>query len=341
MPPYRAIRTATASALALLLAGTGVQAESAAAAQAGTPPSCPLFRWTTLGTAGGPIPTFERAEPSNLLEADDQVILVDAGDAAANQMIRVGREVGDVRSVFISHFHIDHTGGLGAVVGLRWMREYPGAITVYGPPGTVEMVNGLIASIKPAAKAGFGLGLPSNPADRIKAVDLVDGQTVKLGKLTVRAVANNHLDGPGDLAKKVGALAFSYRFEMDRRAITYTGDTGPDPRVTRLAAGSNLLVSEVIEIDQMIDSIAKKRPELDKMMLAGARAHFTDHHLTPAEVGRMAAQAGVGRVVMTHLVIPGELGDAAPSLFEKARAEYAGPVDIARDLSSYDVGCGS
>ena len=36
--------------------------------------ACSAMRWTTLGTAGGPVPTADRAEPSNLLVAGDQQI---------------------------------------------------------------------------------------------------------------------------------------------------------------------------------------------------------------------------------------------------------------------------
>ncbi len=301
--------------------------------------SCPVFRWTTLGTAGGPIPTYERSQPSNLLEAADLTILVDSGDATAGQLAKAGHSVGEVQHIFISHLHLDHTAGIAGVAGLRWMNEHPGTITIYGPPGTKELVDGIVASMAAPARIGFGFGLPSKPEDRIKSVELTDGQVIELGDLKIKAVANNHHDGPGDIAKKIGALAFSYRFDMDDRSITYTGDTGPDARVTALAKDSDLLVSEVIEVDQMIGMIAEQRPELNEMMLGAARMHFTTHHVTPEEVGKMAQQAAAKRTVLTHYVIPGELGKSAQSLYDKVRKNYTGDVDLARDLSSYDIGC--
>jgi len=301
---------------------------------------CAPFRWTTLGTAGGPIPTSERTEPANMLDAGALTVLVDTGDGTVSQMAKAGRSVGDVHHVFLSHLHLDHSAGLAGVVGLRWMNEHPGVITVYGPPGTQELVDGIIASMAAPARIGFGFGPPSKPADRIKAVELKDGETVRIGDLSIKAVANNHYDGPGNMAAKAGAQAFSYRFDMGGRSITYTGDTGPDARVTALAKGSDLLVSEVIEVDQMIAMIAKQRPELNEFMLNAARAHFTDHHVTPVEVGKMAAQAGVGHLVLTHYVIPGPLGDSSKSLYEQVRQQFSGTVDLSRDLSSFDVGCG-
>jgi ribonuclease BN (tRNA processing enzyme) len=324
----------------LALAASLAIAATVAPVQAAEGATCPTFRWTTLGTAGGPIPTLERSEPSNLLDAAGLAILVDAGDGTVGQMARAGRSVGEIRSVFLSHLHLDHTAGLAGVVGLRWMNEHPGEITIYGPPGTNEVVAGIVASMEPPSRIGFGIGqAPSRPADRIKSVELKDGQVVTLGQLAVRVVANNHYDGTGKEAQRVNALAFSYRFELGDRSITYTGDTGPDARVTALAKGTDLLVSEVIEVDQMIAAIRAQRPDLDDTGLAGTRLHFSTHHVTPEEVGRMAAEAGARRVVLTHYVIPGPLGMSAHSLHSKVRASYAGAVDLARDLSSFDLGC--
>ena len=115
--------------------------------------ACSAMRWTTLGTAGGPVPTADRAEPSNLLVAGDQQILVDTGDGTVNQLAGLGMDMRRIRTVFISHLHLDHSGGLAAVIGLRWMNQFPGQLTIYGPPGIREVVDGIIASMAPPASA--------------------------------------------------------------------------------------------------------------------------------------------------------------------------------------------
>ncbi|WP_051768043.1 MBL fold metallo-hydrolase [Sphingobium sp. DC-2] len=298
--------------------------------------SCPAFRWITLGTAGGPIPRADAAEPSNLLVAGDEHILVDTGDGTVNQLARKGIGLGQIRTVFISHHHLDHTGGLAAVIGLRWMVQNPGRLTVYGPPGTREMVDRILRSMAPQARVGFGVGsaVPA-PADSVEVVELRGGGTARLGGLTVEAARNNHFDEDG-VERKGGEQSLSYRFTLGKRSITYTGDTGSSAAVTRLAAGSDLLVSEVIDIDPLLRVMA---PGVPPAFAASMEKHLRQHHLTPAQVGEMAAAAGAGSVVVTHIAGIGSQQMLESRIAAGVRTSYAGPLAVATDLASYDAGC--
>lgn len=51
--------------------------------------------------------------------------------------------------------------------------------------------------------------------------------------------------------------SLSYRFDLGHRSITYTGDTGPSDAVTRLAQGSDMLVSEVIALEPIVPRSAR------------------------------------------------------------------------------------
>ncbi|MDE2302966.1 MAG: MBL fold metallo-hydrolase [Sphingomonadales bacterium] len=317
-------------AAGLLLLASGVPAAAA----------CPALRWTTLGTAGGPVPTPERSEPANLLTAGDQLILVDTGDGTVDQLARLGLGLAPIRSVFISHHHWDHTGGLAAVIGLRWMNGLPGVLTVYGPPGTQALVAGIVAALGPQSRIGFGVGaLPSPPAASVRAVEIGDGARVDLGPLTVTAVANSHFSRPGAPASG-DAVSLSYRFQLGGRAITYTGDTGPSEAVTRLARGSDLLVSEAIDLTALLAAIHATQPDLSPAALAPLEQHLATQHLAGDEIGRMAAVAGVRHLLLTHLAIaPGPVRGSEPALRGAIARAYAGPVDVGIDLASYDVGC--
>lgn len=300
--------------------------------------TCPAMRWTTLGTAGGPIPTLDRSEPANLLEAGGHTILVDSGDAAATQIARLGRSIGVVDTVFISHLHWDHTGGLAAVLGLRWMNSFETPIAVYGPPGTAQVVDGIIASLRPQERVGFGTGARvADPAANVTVYELADGERVTIDDLTVTSRINSHYDFP---VEQVGTTSLSYRFDLGDRSITYSGDTGPSTALTELAHGSDLLVSEVMALEPLFANIVALRPDMPPPVRAAMRQHLSTHHVDAAEVGRMAQAAGVGHLVLTHFAVPpGALHESEAYLRDSVRQSYAGPLDLARDLASFDVGC--
>lgn len=302
--------------------------------------NCPALRWTTLGTAGGPVPTPERSEPANLLTAGGRHILVDAGDGTVVQLARAGVDLGAIDAVFISHAHWDHVGGLSAVVGLRWMNQYPGVLTVYGPAGTRSIVEGILASLRTPASIGFGLGTPPpRPADGVRVVELADGETRALGQgLSVTAAANSHFDHDGH--PDPDAVSLSLRFALGKRSVTYTGDTGPTPALASLARGADLLVSEIIDLDRLLAEIRARRKDAPPAMLAAMARHLSTHHLVPEALGEAAAEAGIGRIVLTHFAIPpGPLAGSEPTLRAGIGTHYAGPVALARDLDTFDVEC--
>lgn len=318
---------------ALALVAALVVAQPAQAAD-----TCPAMRWTTLGTAGGPVPTLDRSEPANLLDFGGEAILVDTGDGTVTQLARLGRDMRNVHRVFISHLHWDHTGGLAAVVGLRWMNNFPGDLTIYGPPGTKAVVDAIVASLGTSARVGFGTGTKvADPAANLHVVELKDGGRVELpGGMVARAASNSHFD---ETLEQVGTQSLSYRFDSGSRSITYSGDTGRSENFTTLAKGSDLLVSEVIALEPLFADITAHRPDMSADTKTQMYRHLSTHHIDAAAVGQTAAKAGVGRVVLTHFAVPGPLSASEGYLRGGIAKAYAGPVDLARDLSAFDVPC--
>lgn len=293
-------------------------------------------RWITLGTRGGPVADPERAQPANVLTVGERAYLVDAGDGAVDQLAKARVPLAAVRAVFLSHLHFDHTGGLFAVLGLRWASNINAPLAIYGPPGTRALVDGLVAGMQPAAAVGYGLpGATLQPADvGITVTEMRGGTSVRVDTLTVRAAENSHYSAASG-AKDRATASLSLRFDLPDRSIVYTGDTGPSAEVERLAAGADLLVSEMIDADRTMADIRRTAPNMPAAAVAGIDTHLRAHHLTAADVGRLAAAAYVGAVVVTHFVAPRANGGDLLSFLKEIGRSFRGPVAIARDLDEY------
>ncbi|MXO87240.1 MBL fold metallo-hydrolase [Altererythrobacter aestuarii] len=307
------------------------------AAQEAAPAVTPASQWITLGTHGGPVPHPDRAEPANLLLTSNEVYLVDVGDGAANQMARAGVPLARLSGVFISHLHFDHTGGLGAVLGLRFQTEAQNTLTIYGPPGTRQLVDGLIASMRPGGEAGYGVPGEAvhDPAAGIAVVEWRGGETAVVGGMTVRNVENTHYSFTADSPQYGRYASLSFRFDLPDRSILYTGDTAPSAAVDQLGQGADLLVAEMIDLDGLLSAMGPTRGDSPGGPPSILLEHLRTHHITPAQIGEMAAFMEVGEVVVTHLVI-GNAGREAWRRYEAEIGEhYDGVVTIAQDLDGF------
>lgn len=290
--------------------------------------------FTTLGTGAGPLPDAYRSQPSNLLVAGDQDILIDAGDGATQQIGKIGVPIAKVQTVFLSHLHFDHTGGLFAFLSRRYQLLVPGRVTIYGPPGTKATVNALLAAMAPALAGSSNMRARASgpPESTVSVVELHDGWSGRVGNLTVTAVTNAHyaLEAAGPGSTKGDTFAF--RFDTPGRSIVYTGDTGPSANVEKLARGADLLVAEIMDPSAAMKGLKAARPDLSDEAAKAIEGHFLKEHLSPTEVGLMARRAGVKALVLTHNAI---VDSGLLSAREAIGASFGGPTTFAADLQRF------
>lgn len=314
----RASVTAVATIAAVTMAVTGCASsagdEAVASPTGGSAPDLsPVYdgssKFVTLGTGAGGLPQVDRSQPANLLVTKDRHILVDAGAGAVNQLGKMSIPPSTIDTVVISHLHFDHTGGLFALLGLRLQVPGPEALTIYGPPGTKAMVDGLLAAVAPATRLfnarsqDFASG--GEPANGVSVVEISDGGTVDIGAAKLTAAQNTHYSFPEGSSELVENVSLSYRFDLPDRSIGFTGDTGPSEKMTKLVAGVDLLVTEVIDADASLAVVTGQRPDLTEAGKKSVYQHFVDEHLTPAEIGRIAQAGKPGMVMLSHNALSG------------------------------------
>jgi ribonuclease BN (tRNA processing enzyme) len=103
----------------------------------------------------------------------------------------------------------------------------------------------------------------------------------------------------------------------------------------KLAANSDLLVSEMIDFDRTMAEVRRLSPNLPAPVLAGLQTHLRDHHLTPRQVGELARAAKVKAVVVTHISAPDLDGARTLEYLSGIAETYSGPAVIAQDLAEF------
>lgn len=255
-------------------------------------------RMTILGCSGS-IPGPDTAASGYLLEADGFVLGLELGNGTLSRLQAV-RNPFDLDALVLTHLHPDHCADVSALTVLRRYHPdppydvRPRRLPVYAPAETPTRLANAYAP---------------HEAERL-TTDLSDVYDFRT--LTTRAVTV----GPFELtAVRVDhpTEAFGVRLSAGGRTLAYTGDTGPCAALTELAKGADVLLSEASWTD------AADRP--------------TGVHLSGRQAGEVAARAGVGRLLLTH--IPPWTDRAA--VLAEARAEFGGPADTVEPGAVYPV----
>ncbi|RPJ70398.1 MAG: MBL fold metallo-hydrolase [Acidobacteria bacterium] len=303
----RAFLAATGGALAVPAIG---RSQPARDAQART-------RLVLLGTAGGPTPKLQRAAPAQAIVAGDRVYLVDCGDGVARQMRLARLPFAQLRAVFITHQHSDHNAGYGPLFLLGWTSGLETPVDAYGPPPLEQMTRLLLEA--------YDFDIKTRMADEglrplvslVRPHELTAaGEVFRDDRVKVTCAVNRH---------PPIAHSFAYRFDTTDRSIVISGDTSYAEKVRDLARGADVLVHEALYKSYWERPDAPQPPAVVRHILAS--------HTDAVEVGRLAADAGVKTLVLSHFV-PSDPPDAVTDeqWIAAASRHFKGRVILGKDL---------
>ena len=296
---------------------------------------------TFLGT-GASCPTVDRNVAGLAVQREGETILFDCGEGTQRQMMRYG--VGfSFTEVFFTHFHADHMLGITGLLRTMGLQDRTAPVTLYGPRGAPKILG-----------AALSLGIERNKfpvevveiraGDRLRRdeYDIVVFETehradtvgyalaehVRLGRFhPERARELGVPEGPlwGRLHKGETVALDDGRTVSPAdlvgptrrgRTLVYSGDTRPHLALLQAARGADLLIHEA----------TFGGDEAERAVETG--------HSTAAEAARVALEAGVRRLVLTH-ISPRYTRDA-PELLAEARAVFP-ETTIARDGMTVEV----
>ncbi len=243
------------------------------------------MRLTVIGCAGS-FPNPGSAASCYLVEHEGTSIVLDLGPGSLGPLA-AATDLRALDAVLLSHLHADHCLDLA---GMYVARKYhpdgpPPPLPVHGPRGTGRRI---------ADAYRTSPGEPVEGLERVYRFVDHSPDPLRIGPFTITLARVEH-----------PVPAFAIRVEAAGAALVYSGDTGPTPALVELARGADLALFEA------------------SFLSDGDNPR--DLHLTAAQAAEHAAEAGVGRLVLTHLVA---WNDPMATLAE-GRSAFDGEVALA------------
>lgn len=300
-----------------LVGGLGWMASGSSLAKAMTP-TPGKSRLILLGTGGGPTPKPNRSAPAQVIMVGDRAYVIDCGDGVARQLVMAGISLSSLSGLFITHHHSDHNADYGNLLLLSWAANLSKPVQAWGPPPLKRMTQ-LFLELN-------HVDISTRIADegRPSLADMIVPHEISTGGLVMQ-----------DQGVKVTAAlvdhppispAFAYRFDCPDRSIVLSGDTRASDRLIALARGADILVHEALYLPALEQLIATE-PNAKSL-----REHLLASHTPVADVGRVATEAGVKTLVLSHLVPGGYPFIKDEVWLEAVRPYFSGTIIIGRDL---------
>jgi len=269
-----------------------------------------------LGT-GTPNAEPDRAGASVALIVNDKPYLFDCGAGVmqrANAAYKKGMRAlkpRNLKTLFLTHLHADHTLGLADLILTPWILEREKPLQIFGPQGTQLMTEHLLEAYQEDIRERVEGLQPSNATGyQVQISQIQSGIIFHDGNITVEAFPAQH-----------GKLhAFSYRVESEDLSVVISGDTAPHDMMSKKYANCDILVHEVYSSAGF------------QHLSADWQHYHAAMHTSTIELAGVANQTKPNQLVLYHQLT---WGKTYASLISEINQLYSGKVYSAKDLDVY------
>jgi ribonuclease BN (tRNA processing enzyme) len=276
-----------------------------------------LTQIVLLGT-GTPNADPERSGPALAIVVGDTPYIIDCGPgvvrraAAAHKSGIDGLKVRNIKKLFVTHLHSDHTAGYSDLILTPWVLGRDEPLEVYGPDGIEHMTEHILAAYEQDIRVRLdGLEPANDQGHRVNTHNIEPGIIYKDSNVTVEAFAVTHGSWPE---------AYGFVFTTPDRRIVISGDAVPSDTLVAKAIDCDVLIHEVYSATML-----EKRSDVWKK-------YHSSSHTSTYELGDLASRAKPGLVILYHQL---RWGATDEDLLSEIKERYDGSVVSGRDLDVF------
>lgn len=262
------------------------------------------------GGGSGPWPT------ASLLELGGRRIVVDCGLGVSRGLVNAGPRLSELDLIFVTHLHSDHVLELGPLLHTAWTAGLKNNVALFGPTGLFEYWNGFLASMRYDVELRIEDEGRPDLHDLVELREFSEGEIFRQDGLTVTALRVDH---------PPVTECFALKFEAGGRSVVFSSDTRHFPPLAEFAAGADILVHEAM-LSAGIDALVRRTGNGARL-----REHLVASHTMAEDAGRIAAEAGVGHLVLHHLIPADDPDFSDDDWVAAVRRTWDGPLTIGHD----------
>lgn len=220
------------------------------------------------------------------------------------------------------HHHPDHNIEYGPFLLIGWVQGTPNSVRAFGPPPLKQMTDDFLRAYKTTIDFWVeDLKVKPLVPPEVREISVAGGVMQDENVKVTAAIVQHPPVRP----------ALAYRFDFRDRSIAFSGDTAPIETAAGLAKGADILVHEALYLPALEAYIRSRIAKGSPIQFEDYMAHMRIDHSPVEDVGRIAQEAGVQTLVLSHLT-PGIDGIPDETWRDLAAKQFKGKIVVARDL---------